>query len=719
VTMKFFASCGKGLEYLLADELLALGCARATATMAGVNVEGTLADAQRAVLWSRLASRVLWPLSEFDCPDEHALYAGAAAIDWTQHLDASNTLAVDAHVSGDAITHARYAAQRVKDAVVDILRQRSGARPDVDVESPDVRINLVVRKGRATVSIDLGGGPLHRRGWRRAQGEAPLKENLAAAVLLRGGWPALYREGGALLDPMCGSGTLLIEGALIAADVAPGLQRHAGGVPTHWRGFDGAYWKTLVEEARLRREAGLAALRPVFFGSDVDANILRAARDNAEAAGVAQAIDLRIAAIETLMLANDVAPRGLVACNPPYDARLAADPALYRALGDALRRTVPQWRASLLCGDDELARATGLRAAKAYQMFNGAIECKLIVCDPVAPPQRAVDAPPPVLSEGAQMVANRLRKNLKKLKAWREREGVDCFRAYDADLPEYAAAVDVYIGADSRQTWLHVQEYAAPAEIPEATTRKRLNELLAAVRDVFQLPKERIALKTRSIGKGGSKYGRFDRRGEILVVREGDARLRVNLFDYLDTGVFLDHRPLRLYFGREGQGKRFLNLFCYTGAATVQAARGGAASTTSVDLSGTYLEWLTENLRENGISGGRHRLVQADAMQWLLSDRGDYDLIFCDPPTFSNSARASDFDVQRDHVRMLRAAVARLAPDGALYFSNNYRRFKLDVEALADIADVEDITASSIPPDFARDARIHRCWRLTRRGARG
>ncbi|MEO5963284.1 MAG: THUMP domain-containing protein, partial [Thermomonas sp.] len=197
--MKFFASCGKGLEYLLADELVELGCTRATATMAGANAEGELLDAQRAVLWSRLASRVLWPLSEFECADEHALFAGAMQVDWTQHVGPGHTIAVDAHVSGDAITHARYAAQRVKDAVVDTLRAQTGTRPDVDVESPDVRINLVVRKGRGILSIDLGGGPLHRRGWRRAQGEAPLKENLAAAVLLRGGWPQAFAAGGDLL----------------------------------------------------------------------------------------------------------------------------------------------------------------------------------------------------------------------------------------------------------------------------------------------------------------------------------------------------------------------------------------------------------------------------------------------------------------------------------------------------------------------------------------
>ncbi|MEI2454506.1 bifunctional 23S rRNA (guanine(2069)-N(7))-methyltransferase RlmK/23S rRNA (guanine(2445)-N(2))-methyltransferase RlmL [Lysobacter firmicutimachus] len=718
---KFYASCGKGLEYLLADELVALGCRRATAATAGANVEGTLADAQRAVLWSRLASRVLWPIAEFDCADEHALYRGVAAVDWTEHLESVHTLAVDAHVSGDAITHARYAAQRVKDAVVDTLRARTGARPDVDTETPDLRLNLVLRKGRAILSVDLGGGPLHRRGWRQKQGEAPLKENLAAAVLLRGQWPKVYAEGGALFDPMCGSGTLLIEAALMAADVAPGLQRHGLLPPTRWRGFDFAGWRALCDEARTRESAGLAALRPAFAGSDLDPHAIRAARENEAMAGLSGLIHWQVADVaqlQALPIDAGAAP-GVAVCNPPYDARLAADPALYRALGDALKRLVPSWRASLLCGDAGLAQATGLRASKKYQIFNGAIECALIVCDPIArighAEQRAQaeDAAPAPLSEGAQMVANRLRKNLRKLKSWREREGVTCYRAYDADLPEYAAAIDVYASDEAEpRTYLHVQEYAAPATIPEADQRRRWNELLAAAREVFAVPRERIALKTRARGKGGSKYGQFDQRGEFVAVREGAARLRVNPFDYLDTGLFLDHRPMRLRIAGEARGRRFLNLFAYTGAATVQAAVGGAAETTTVDLSATYLQWCADNLRENGIAGPQHRLVQADAMQWLEADRGRYDLIFCDPPTFSNSARADDFDIQREHVRLLRAAVARLADNGVLYFSNNFRRFRFDDEAVAQFARCEEISAATIPPDFARDARIHRCWRL-------
>ncbi|MGH8078941.1 MAG: bifunctional 23S rRNA (guanine(2069)-N(7))-methyltransferase RlmK/23S rRNA (guanine(2445)-N(2))-methyltransferase RlmL [Lysobacter sp.] len=746
---KFYASCGKGLEYLLADELVALGCQRATAATAGANVEGSLADAQHAVLWSRLASRVLWPIAEFDCPDEHALYAGVAALDWPSHMESVHTLAVDAHVSGEAITHARYAAQRVKDAVVDVMRARTGARPDVDTDTPDLRLNLVLRKGKAIVSIDLGGGPLHRRGWRQKQGEAPLKENLAAAVLLRGQWPKVYAQGGCLLDPMCGSGTLLIEGALMAADVAPGLLRHGNLPPTRWRGFDFAGWRTLCEQARVREAAGLAALRPAFAGSDIDPHAIRAARENEAMAGLAGIVEWTAAAVESLHALpaslqvrhsgergndgseNTASPQnetasdpaepaaGLVVCNPPYDARLAADAALYRALGDALKRLVPSWRASLLCGDPALAQATGLRASKKYQVFNGAIECVLIVCDPIArighaeQKARAEDAAPQPLSEGAQMVANRLRKNLRKLKSWRQRDAIACFRAYDADLPEYAAAIDVYTSDEAQpRTYLHVQEYAAPADIPEVDQRRRRNELLAAAREVFEVPRERLAIKTRTRGKGGSKYGQLDQRGEFVVVREGDARLRVNLFDYLDTGLFLDHRPMRLRIAEESRGRRFLNLFGYTGAATVQAAVGGAHETTTVDLSATYLQWCSDNLRENGVGGAQHRLAQADAMQWLEADRGRYDVIFCDPPTFSNSARADDFDIQREHVRLLSAAVARLADNGVLYFSNNFRRFRLDEEAIAQFARCQDISAQTIPPDYERDARIHRCWRL-------
>lgn len=710
--MKFFVACAKSLEYLLVDEMLALGATRATAATAGVNVEADPRVAYRAAMFSRLASRVLLPLAEFECENEQDLYQGVHALDWSEHIAPEGTLAVDAHVSGPTLTHERFAAQRVKDAIVDRIRARHGVRPSVDVDAPDLRVNFVLRKGRGFLSVDLGGGALHRRGWRQSQGDAPLKENLAAAMLIRGAWMKIHAEGGALLDPMCGSGTLLIEGALMAADEAPGLLRWNGIAPSRWLGFDTVLWQSLQQEADARARAGRAALKPVFHGADSDPKALHSALANADRAGVGDLIRLDRKPISAL--APLPVDRGLVVCNPPYNQRLAADTALYREIGDSLRRAVPNWRASLLCGDAELAYATGLRASKKYTMFNGTVECTLLLVDPIQPPLREAAAPAP-MSEGALMVANRLRKNLKKLKSWRLRNNVSCYRVYDADLPEYAAAVDIYQEADGKQRqFLHVQEYAAPDTIPEADTRRRFGELLSALHDVFALPREQIVVKTRARGKGGSKYGRMDQSGEFFVVEEGAAKLRVNLHDYLDTGLFLDHRPLRMRIAQEARGKRFLNLFSYTGAASVQAAVGAAAETTSVDLSNTYLEWAAQNLALNKIAGPQHRLVQADAMRWLESDRGQYDLIFCDPPTFSNSARAEDFDTQRDHVRLLHACVARLAPGGLLLFSNNFRRFRLDETAISEFAQIHAISAQTIDADFERNPRIHRAWELRR-----
>jgi 23S rRNA (guanine2445-N2)-methyltransferase / 23S rRNA (guanine2069-N7)-methyltransferase len=714
--MKVFVPCAKGLEYLLVDELVALGATRATAAVAGANAEGD-ADLPYAVaMFSRLASRALWPLAEFDCADEQALYDGAIEVEWGDHLRAEGTLVVDANVSGTGITHARFAAQRVKDAIVDQFRARTGTRPSVDSDNPDLRINLSVRKGRAVLSVDLGGGSLHRRGWRHAQGEAPLKETLAAAVLLRGGWPQIAAEGGSLLDPMCGSGTLLIEGALLALDRAPGLDRYGTALPTRWLALDRERWARTVSSARERVAAGTLRPLPAVYGSDIDPLAIRAANANAERAGVAAHLKFECRELAELEPLREA--RGLAVCNPPYDARLAADPELYRRLGDTLARIVPGWRAALLCGSADLAYATGLRAGKRYVLFNGALECSLIVCDPVARPRAvaSTDAPD-TLSEGATMVANRLRKNLRSFKRWREREGVSCYRVYDADLPEYAAAIDVYREAEgAARTFLHIQEYAAPKTIPEADARRRFGELVRAASAVFALPAEHIAIKTRVRGKGGSTYSRQDQRNEVVVVREGKALLRVNLFDYLDTGLFLDHRPMRQRLAAEATGQRFLNLFAYTGAATVHAALGGASDTTTVDLSATYLHWAAENLALNGCTGPSHRLQQADVMAWLAADRGQYGLIFCDPPTFSNSARAEDFDIQQSHVALLRLAMARLGPGGSLYFSNNFRRFRLDEAAVSEFADVQDISEHTIDPDFARNPRIHRCWRLRHRG---
>ncbi|MDR2013172.1 MAG: bifunctional 23S rRNA (guanine(2069)-N(7))-methyltransferase RlmK/23S rRNA (guanine(2445)-N(2))-methyltransferase RlmL [Rhodanobacter sp.] len=719
-----FATCPKGLEYLLRDELRSLGIADAHEALAGVRFSGTLEQAYRACLWSRLASRVLLHLAEFDAADADALYAGVRGIDWSHHLAQGGTFAVDAVGSGSALRHSHYIALRAKDAIVDQFRERSGWRPDIDTEKPSIRLNIRIHRERATLSLDLSGTPLHRRGWRQGQGAAPLKENLACAMLLRAGWPAIAAQGGALIDPMCGAGTLLIEGALIAADVAAGL-RHDGFGFLGWCGHDAYLWDTLLDEARTRAANGLRALAAVYFGYDHDAAVLKEARRNAQAAGVADFVRFEHRSIEHLEKPAGCAVPGLVIANPPYGERLGERAALrdlYRTFGERLRKEFHGWRAAVIVSDDELGHRIGLRADKYYVLYNGALQCRLLTF--AIEHEDAPRGEPRPLSEGAQAVANRIIKTQRHLRKSFAREGISCYRIYDADIPEYAAAIDVYTAISSEdaqddraefpQAWLHVQEYAAPRDIPEQTARTRLRDLVRAASAALNVPRERIAVKTRYRARGGSKYGRFEQRDLFLVVEEGGLTLRVNLFDYLDTGLFLDHRPVRARIRTLARDRRFLNLFAYTATASVYAAAGGARSTTSVDLSATYLEWAARNFTLNGFTGAQHQLVQADVMQWLRHDRGRYDLIFVDPPTFSNSKRADDFDVQRDHVELLGLCAERLAEDGLIVFSNNLRRFKPNLDALCAL-EVRDISATSIPVDFSRNARIHRCYELRHR----
>jgi len=719
-SLPLFATAPKGLEPLLAEELRALGAAGVKEARSGVAFQGDLVLAYRACLWSRIANRILLPLGQFPCPSPEALYSGIGAIDWSAHLGSNGTLAVEFNSVRSAITHTHYGALKVKDAIVDQFRERSGERPSVATEEPDVRINVFVQADQATVALDLSGESLHRRGYRVSSVLAPLKENLAAGILVRAGWPAVAGAGGALVDLMCGSGTLPIEAALIAADSAPGLGRTYYGF-LRWRGHDAAVWEQLLVEARERRAAGLSKLPPIR-GYDHDPSAVRAALANVEAAGLTGHVHIERRAL-TDCRAEHVEHAGLVVANPPYGERLGEEselPDLYRTLGDTLRRCYSGWRAAVFTGNPDLGKVMGLRARRLHTLWNGAIECKLLhfevepqwfVTDK-SPVERLLARAPEALTPGAQMFANRLRKNLKTLGKWARDEDLCCYRLYDADMPEYALAIDLYQGAER---WAHVQEYAPPKTIDPARARERLREAVSAIPSVLELPAANIYLKVRERQKGSAQYERLDERGEFHEVREDGLRLLVNFTDYLDTGLFLDHRLTRRMLAELAKGRRFLNLFCYTGAATVHAAGGGASATTSVDMSRTYLDWARRNLALNGFEGGRHELVQADVFQWLKEEADRrYGLIFLDPPTFSTSKRMQGtLDIQRDHVALIEAAARLLEPGGILVFSCNFRRFRLDREALAGYV-IDDLTRATIPRDFERDPRIHQCFRLTR-----
>ena len=746
---QFFATCPKSLEGLLFSELNQLGATELRETVAGVYFSGSIETAYRVCLWSRLANKILLPLASFDVSSQEDLYDGVRKIAWQDHLSPTGSLLVDFVGSSDAIRNTQFGAVKVKDAIVDCLRDHSGERPSVAKHDPDLRVNARLSRDKVVISLDLSGESLHRRGYRLKQGSAPMKENLAAGILLRAGWPEIAEQGGALLDPMCGSGTILIEAALIAADIAPGLGRVSFGFE-RWLKHDNTIWQALRNEAHERRRIGLEKELPEIRGYDADLKVIRAAEENI----VTAELDhwLRVSRKE---LAEFKKPthtdikNGLVLSNPPYGERLGEIESLkmlYAHLGERLRTEFQGWRAGVFTGNPELGKQMGLRSDKKYKLFNGTIPSELLMFNIASEAfvqsrveqdgrfsrdneeraaaeelvretnrQEQADA----LSSGAQMLVNRLQKNLKQLEKWARKNDINAYRLYDADMPEYSAAIDVYCGqtqpGKAEQWYANVQEYAAPKSVDEDRAAQRFAEIELAVPFALNIPAQHISYKQRRRNKGTMQYEKLTElpTGDVFSVQEGAAKLHINMWQYLDTGLFLDHRPVRKLIAQMAKDKRFLNLFCYTATASVHAAMGGARYTVSVDMSNTYLNWARKNFALNGLSESKNRLEQADCLKWLEENEQQYDLILLDPPSFSNSKRMEDvLDVQRDHAGMIHNAMRVLDEKGTLIFSNNLRTFKLDAEALSAYT-IKDISSQTIDEDFKRNTKIHHCWLIT------
>ena len=366
---RFFAPCPRGLETALAAELTAQGGTYVTVADGGVGCAAPLEFAYRANLESRLASRILWQVAHGRYRNADELYALAKGVDWGKHFKATRTLRVDVAATRSPLTSLEFATLRVKDAVCDRFRADTGVRPSIDKERPDVRVHAYLTEREATLYLDTSGEALFKRGWRRDVDVAPLRENLAAGVLALADWA----PGTPLLDPMCGSGTIAIEAALAAADIAPGQGRSFGFQKLAW--YDGPTWQRLRQRARDRARAAPSA--PSIFASDIDPRAVAQCRRNAAAAGVAAWID----ACEADVLARPApAPAGLLIANPPYGVRLEDEDALaafYPKLGDALKQHFAGWTACLLTGDTRLPKLIGLKPSKRTPLYNGAIECRL------------------------------------------------------------------------------------------------------------------------------------------------------------------------------------------------------------------------------------------------------------------------------------------------------------------------------------------------------
>lgn len=694
-----FVSCPRGLEYLLEEEVRTLGLQVTRVSPQGVYGEGDLAVVYQLCLGSRLANRVQVILFSGDACNQKALYQCCYEYPWETVFSADKTLAIEFHGESPEIRNTLFGAQVVKDGIVDHCRENHGTRPVIERNGPQIRIHAYLKHDNITVSFDVSGYSLHQRGYRLEAGVAPLKENIAAAMLTRAKWPELAKEGFALHDPFCGAGTLVIEAAMMAAEMAPGLLRNDQSVH-HWAQHQPLLWEKIRADAIQRVKPIALVLR----GSDNDAALIEHARANAARAGVSSLVEFSSTPQSD---SKPTTEKGLLICNPPYGERLGDVTTLiplYQQLGQVLHERYQGWHAVVLTSNPILSKATGLRAKKQYTLYNGALECKLY-CMEIDASNQLKDPQYNRVSPAAEMLVNRLQKNYAHLQKWAKRHQISCYRVYDADLPEYAYAIDIY------NDHVVLQEYTAPAIIATHKVERRSLDVHQVVPTVLGISPDNLVIKKRKQQKGTQQYQKMDQMGRTLVVTEGQAKFGVNLYDYLDTGLFLDHRPLRLKFAQLPPNTRFLNCFCYTATASVHAALAGAL-TTNIDLSNTYLNWAEDNFRLNQLNTSKHQFVQYDCLTWLKMTKDRFDVIFLDPPSFSNSKRTTEtLDIQRDHVLLIHAAMRLLSPGGILYFSTNLRHFKLAPEVSTEYT-VQDITADTIDIDFKRNKRIHQCFMI-------
>jgi len=727
-SLELIATAASGVEAVVKRELAALGYDARTVSPGRLLFAGNVAAICRANLWLRSGERVLVHMGSFPATDFGVLFEGVAALPWETWLPAGAEFPVDGRSHNSQLSSVPACQRIVKRAVAKRLQEAHGV-DHLPESGARYAIEVSLRDDVAMLTLDTTGVGLHKRGYRRLVGEAQLRETLAAAMVQLSYW----RPERVLVDPFCGTGTIPIEAAMIGRNMAPGLRRTFAS--EDWPTFDAKLWQTAREEARDLLQPAL----PVrLLGYDVDEEALGLARFHAEQAGVADDIHWQQRPFAEL---RAKAEYGCVITNPPYGERMGRDAEieqLYRSFPIVLRR-LPTWSHYILSARPDLEELVGQQADRRRKLYNGPIECTYYQFHGPRPPRRGAESAKEEVSAAEETVvqhtiersepattpafggllpessrqatefANRLRHRARHLRRWPTRRGITCYRLYERDVPDVPLVVDRYEDA------LHIGEYNRPHDRSPAQHADWLDLMVRTAGEVLEVPRERVFVKRRDRQRGATQYQRIDDRGARFEVQEGGLKFIVNLSDYVDTGLFLDHRLTRQRVREAADGKRFLNLFAYTGAFSVYAAAGGAASTTSVDLSPTYVEWAGENMALNGFVGPQHASIRSDVWEFMdtLTRDDEWDLAVVDVPTFSNSKRTDDvWDVQRDHARLLAELAGHIVPSGTVYFSTNFRRFHLDEDALAQYS-IRDVTRQTIPEDF-RNKRVHRCWQLTR-----
>ena len=724
---EFFARCAGGFERTLASELKALGCQRVRALVGGVAFFGETEDGLRACLWSRVATRVQLVLARVSAHDAETLYAGVRKFPWEKRIAPGASICMQAHGENAQLRNTQFTALKVKDAVCDRLVAERGARPDVDSKDPDFAVDISIHRDKATLYLNLSGPALHRRGYRAAgvQTQAPLKETLAAGILLEAGWGKLAHKPATFADPMCGSGTLAIEAALIAMNAAPGLLRSRWGFES-WLQHEPAVWERLVADARERMLAPDEVTVRILAG-DMDASAVEIARANMQRAGVADVVELFVddaAELGRHLQRGRTHSSGLLVCNPPYGYRLGSGedlPATYAALDAALGSLESAWTFAAITPDAGIDTGLGRRPQVVLPCRNGALATSLRIYELASSPRSTLEvtalsgenATVRVAEKTSEQFAARLRKVAKERAKWARKAGVTSYRIYDADLPDYAFSVDLFCvrddGADEH-TCARVEEHRAGSEVDPERANRRFFDGIALVSAVLGIPRRDVFFKRATQSKGAPASA-----AHWANVREGDFVFEADLGSQRTSGLALDMRAGREMLREMAADKRFVCLLAHGGAPTTYAAAGGAVSTTTVDSTEIFLEQAQRVVRANGFAEGQHAFVASDPLEWLSREASGgqaYDLIYCDLNAFPVCDGHSAVDAPME---LLEAIEPVLAADGRIMLVCSTRGFRLPDEAFGGHGFVaSDVTAQTIGHDFSRTPKIHRCFIISR-----
>ncbi|QFQ32533.1 bifunctional 23S rRNA (guanine(2069)-N(7))-methyltransferase RlmK/23S rRNA (guanine(2445)-N(2))-methyltransferase RlmL [Buchnera aphidicola (Aphis fabae)] len=659
-----YASTNLGCEKLLESELIFLGAKNLNITKGGIYYEAEDVLLYKSLIWSRIASRIFICIKKFIIKNNNDLYIHTYQINWDKILYLNKTFLVKFKGNNNIIRNSLFGALTIKDAIVDQFYKQYSMRPNINLITPDIRIQAILNHNTIDIMLDLSGQSLNKRGYRKFSNTTPIKENLSAAIVLSSAWI----KNSPLIDPMCGSGTLLIEAAMIYSDRAPGLKRTRWGFQS-WKGYNKFLWNTVLNEANKKFETKIKECKKnLFIGYDCNNKIIEQAKENAFNANVLDIIQFSTSNLNDLNNPYKEKEIGTLLINPPYGERENTENALvslYIHMGYIFKKYFENWKLSIFTASEFLSNFLQMQAYEKLFFKNGPLNCFL----------KNYKIFSEILNQKNTEYENRLKKNIQKLKKWNDFKKIECFRIYDRDIPNYNIVVDVY------KKWLIIQEYESPKIINTHYAYKRLCHAIYYTKEILSIPIDNIVFKIRKKQKNKSQYQKLFNSNKFFIVQEYYAKLLINLTDYLDTGLFLEHRRIRKLINTMSYGKDFLNLFAYTGSASVYAGLGGAKTTTTIDISKTYIQWSIKNMSINNLIGKQHSFIQSNCLEWIKSNYQTFDLIFLNPPTFSNSKKMKKiFELKKDYLDLINSLKKNLRKNGYIIFSSSTNNFQINFD---------------------------------------